>query len=191
MAEKTFTPPNHPNLTLPVMTLKGNPYMKVAYRLQWFVEDVKRYTIKSEPLVQTDTMARVRVTVSIFDDNGNVIRVAESTKTETKADFADFYEKAETGALGRALASLGYGTAQAAADLDEGDRIVDAPLSVPVGVSPVSLAFNPIPQSALSSSDSPKKPSSFRKQKTVGASPETPPAAAPVATAVGSDSEWT
>ena len=36
-------------------------------------------------------------------------------------------EKSETGAIGRALANLGYGT-QFAPDLDEQDRIVDSPV---------------------------------------------------------------
>ena len=36
-------------------------------------------------------------------------------------------EKAETGSIGRALALLGYGTQFCADELDEGDRIVDAP----------------------------------------------------------------
>lgn len=39
---------------------------------------------------------------------------------EVKSSFADYAEKAETGAIGRALAALGYGTLQTF-DL-EGDR---------------------------------------------------------------------
>ena len=50
-------------------------------------------------------------------------------KTEHVKHFADFMEKSITGALGRALSQLGYGTAYALADLDEGVRIVDAPQS--------------------------------------------------------------
>jgi hypothetical protein len=38
-------------------------------------------------------------------------------------------EKAETGAIGRALALIGYGTQFCADELDEGDRIVDAPVA--------------------------------------------------------------
>ena len=41
--------------------------------------------------------------------------------SESKRDFADYLEKAETKAVGRALAMLGYGT-QFAPDLDEGNR---------------------------------------------------------------------
>jgi len=48
--------------------------------------------------------------------------------SETRAHFPDFIEKSETKAIGRALAALGYGT-QHAADLDEGMRVADAPVT--------------------------------------------------------------
>lgn len=52
---------------------------------------------------------------------------ATGTKSEKAASFADYVEKAETGAIGRALAALGYGT-QFAPELSEEHRIVDAPV---------------------------------------------------------------
>jgi hypothetical protein len=48
--------------------------------------------------------------------------------SESKRDFGDFIEKAETKAVGRALAMLGYGTQFTAAEFDEGERIVDSPV---------------------------------------------------------------
>jgi len=54
--------------------------------------------------------------------------IGTGTKSENAASFADFGEKAETGAIGRALAALGYGT-QFAPELDEGHRIVDSPVA--------------------------------------------------------------
>src|SRR2546422_8919831 len=67
--------------------------------------------------------------VSIFravakDGKGGV---GMGTKSEKAASFPDFIEKAETGAIGRALAALGYGT-QFAPELNEEHRIVDAPV---------------------------------------------------------------
>lgn len=53
--------------------------------------------------------------------------IGTGTKSENAASFADFGEKAETGAIGRALAALGYGT-QFAPELDEEHRIVDSPV---------------------------------------------------------------
>jgi len=54
--------------------------------------------------------------------------IATGTKSEKAASFPDYIEKAETGAIGRALAALGYGT-QFAPELDEEHRIVDAPVN--------------------------------------------------------------
>ena len=54
--------------------------------------------------------------------------IATGTKSEKAASFGDFLEKAETGAIGRALAALGYGTQFAGDEFDERHRIVDAPV---------------------------------------------------------------
>jgi hypothetical protein len=67
------------------------------------------------------------VAASITDERGRVI--ATAMKTEYSENFADYVEKAETGAVARALAVAGYGT-ESALDLDEGydqDRLADAP----------------------------------------------------------------
>jgi hypothetical protein len=55
--------------------------------------------------------------------------------TETKAGFEDYVERAETRALGRALAALGIGTQFVGQDLTEGEHIVDAPVAQPVDAS--------------------------------------------------------
>src|SRR5262249_37755736 len=47
--------------------------------------------------------------------------------SESAKDFGDFAEKASTKSLGRALLALGYGTAFAP-EMDEGERVVDAPV---------------------------------------------------------------
>ena len=62
---------------------------------------------------------------TIKDNFGNV--VATARKKETEAGFPDYIEKAETGAIGRALAMCGYGTLQAP-EFDEQDRLADAPV---------------------------------------------------------------
>src|SRR5207244_7317493 len=53
---------------------------------------------------------------------------ATATKSEKAASFPDYIEKAETGAVGRALAMLGYGTQFTGDELNEEHRIVDAPV---------------------------------------------------------------
>jgi hypothetical protein len=53
--------------------------------------------------------------------------IATARKKETEIGFPDYIEKAETGAIGRALAMCGYGTLQAL-ECDEQDRLADAPV---------------------------------------------------------------
>ena len=53
--------------------------------------------------------------------------VATARKKETEIGFPAYIEKAEAGAIGRALAMWGYGTLQAP-EFDEQDRLVDAPV---------------------------------------------------------------
>jgi hypothetical protein len=48
--------------------------------------------------------------------------------TETQAGFADYVERAETRALGRALAVLGFGTQFVGQDLSEMPHVVDSPV---------------------------------------------------------------
>jgi len=76
------------------------------------------------------------VAASITDGLGRTI--ATAMKTEYSENFADYIEKAETGAIARALAVAGYGT-ESALDLDEGyeqDRPADAPASGrPINIS--------------------------------------------------------
>jgi hypothetical protein len=54
--------------------------------------------------------------------------MATGTKSEKAASFPDFIEKAETGAIGRALAALGFGTQFCGDEWEEAHRIVDAPV---------------------------------------------------------------
>lgn len=115
---------------LPLLNLKGKPYLQVAQRIVWFAEEVERYTISSDVtmLGTTGEASLAKVTVTTFNAQGDVLRSVTDFKQESKKDFPDFIEKSVTGALGRCLASLGFGTAYAIADLDEGARIVDSPV---------------------------------------------------------------
>ncbi len=116
--------------TLPLMNLKGKPYMMVAHRIVWFNEDTEggSFSIETENLVLTEDRSVIKATVRVFDKDGKLVKQGVGTKSESKKDFGDFIEKAETGAIGRAITMLGYGTAYALADLDEGARIIDSPV---------------------------------------------------------------
>lgn len=138
---------------LPLVNLKGREYLMVAYRIQWMNEEVPNFTIETSLVEVSDTQTIARATVCIRNEAGLVVKAATATKRETKSDFSDHTEKAETAAVGRALALLGYGTQFALADLDEGNRLADSPLT------------NNKSTSETKSADTPPKRSPFRKNK--------------------------
>jgi hypothetical protein len=109
---------------LPLLNLRGKEYLEVKYRLVWFREEHPDWAIETELLAVNPESAYSRAIIK--DEHGRII--ATSHKFESKKGFPDFIEKAETGAIGRALALIGYGTQFCADELDEGDRIVDAPV---------------------------------------------------------------
>lgn len=151
---------------LPLMQLKGKDYLIVAYRLLWLNDEYKNFTISTSFLSLTDNEAVAHAVITIKDENGNTVKQATGTKREDKKSFADFTEKAETGAIGRACAALGLGTAQALADLDEGVRIVDAPLEGPKQTVIASGAMTVIDGTeAPQKMEIPPSKSSFRKPK--------------------------
>lgn len=107
---------------LPLINLKGKDYLQVAHRLVWFREEHPAWSIQTE-IVRLDE--KVAVFKALITDHAGLI-LATSHKAEHQGHFSDYMEKAETGAIGRALALIGYGT-QFAPDLNEEDRIVDSP----------------------------------------------------------------
>lgn len=102
----------------------GREYLPVAARLVWFRGEHSDWGIVTEPLEINQEMQYAIFRASIFNEEGRLI--ATATKREDVRGFADWLEKAETGAVGRALALCGYGT-QFAPEMDEGERLADAP----------------------------------------------------------------
>lgn len=177
---KTVTTPK--GTSLPLTNLKGKDYLMVAYRLQWLVEEQPNFDINTDFLSVNDEQTIARAKVTLFDKDGKFIKAATATKRETKKDFSDHTEKAETSAIGRCLAMLGYGTQFALADLDEGDRLADSPLSSPKSETKSEPPVVGVPEEA--------KKKSFRKPAPA-AKVETP-VEAPVAaqTPAASASGW-
>jgi hypothetical protein len=112
-------------------------YLNVQNRLIWFIRDQRAliaagmaqtsYTIQTE-LVEHDREAGwAHFKTSVRDVLGNEATMYGS---ESVRDFPDYIEKASTKSLGRALLLLGYGTAFTS-EIDEGDRVVDAPVPSP------------------------------------------------------------
>lgn len=108
-----------------LIDLKGKAYLQVMWRLVWFREEHPDWCIdtKLEQLTENHAVFSAK----IMDDNG--LQKSAGYGSESVKDFRDFVEKAETKAVGRALAMLGYGT-QFAPEMDEEDRIVDSPVAL-------------------------------------------------------------
>lgn len=117
-----------------LINLKGKPYLPVAGRIAIIRSENKPYSIKTTPLQIDMEQGFAVFQAEVWLDG---ILLGMGTKQESKRDFPDFVEKAETGAIGRALAISGFGTMYALQDFDEGERLADAPVTVkpkkPVG----------------------------------------------------------
>ena len=98
-------------------------YLPVAARIAWFRKDHPYWAIITEVEQLADKAIVMKATIK--DVTGAIIATAR--KKETEAGFPDYIEKAETGAIGRALAMCGYGTLQAP-EFDEQDRLADTPV---------------------------------------------------------------
>ena len=98
-------------------------YLPVAARIAWFRKEHPMWSIITRVEKWGDKAVVMKAIIK--DMLGTVIATAR--KKETEIGFPDYIEKAETGAIGRALAMCGYGTLQAP-EFDEQERLADAPV---------------------------------------------------------------
>ena len=156
---RAFNPNDH---LIQLKTREGyKDYLPVQWRLVWFREQCPEGTVTTEEVIidldrEVEEEAYVwnserrrsekvvkhgrgyaRFRATVTDGKGGS---ATGTKSENAASFPDYIEKAETGAIGRALAALGYGT-QFAPEMDEAHRLVDSPVE-PQRQSAASYAAN-------------------------------------------------
>lgn len=134
-----FNPSEH------MIKLKTKDYLQVQWRLVWFREDHPDWTINADCLEHDENHAIFKAV--ILDADG--VQKSSGHGSESKKDFADFLEKAETKAIGRALAMLGYGTQFAGNELDEGERIVDSPVQPKQDKQEEKPEEKPIPVKSL------------------------------------------
>jgi hypothetical protein len=105
--------------------VSGSDYLEVKWRLVWLRDLHPDAGIETELVSHADDVAVFRAQVTIPGGGS-----ATGWGTESAGDFRDYLEKAETKALGRALAALGFGT-QFCPDFEFGaavGRVVDSPV---------------------------------------------------------------
>ena len=107
MSDETERPPFDPTRLLTTIRTKQGPkpYLPLWGRVAWLRHDHPTARIISEELFATDKAARFCCTITLMDG-----ACAVAHAYETAGAFPDFYEKAESSALSRACAMLGYGT---------------------------------------------------------------------------------
>ena len=98
-------------------------YLPVAARIAWFRREHPDWSIITKMIESANKAIVMKAVIKVA--SGRIIATAR--KRETEIGFPDYIEKAETGAIGRALALCGYGTLQAP-DFDEQERLADSPI---------------------------------------------------------------
>jgi hypothetical protein len=101
-------------------------YLEVKWRVLMFREKYPHGVITTEETCVDLDRGYARYKATVADGEGGH---ATGYGTETKADFPDFCERAETRALGRAMAVLGFGTQFVGQDLAEMPHMADAPVA--------------------------------------------------------------
>lgn len=122
-AKKSFNPEDY------LTKIKKNDYLEVKWRIKWFRHDHPGGNIDTTPMVIGDATI-IKATVA----DGNGVALASGIATVRAAESKNItwagreFEKAETAAIGRALAVAGFGT-QFTDDFDEGDYLADSPVA--------------------------------------------------------------
>jgi hypothetical protein len=117
----SFEPGRHLSL------VNGKDYLEVKWRLVWLRSEHPNASIETELIAHANGEAIFRALVNIPDGGS-----ATGWGSEDAQGFGDYIEKAETKAIGRALAALGFGT-QFCGDFDFGaatGRVVDSPVAM-------------------------------------------------------------
>lgn len=113
-----FNPKDH------ITKLKGKDYLEVKWRQVWFRTDHPLGNIETEMLQCEPPVFKA----TIYTADGQRLGTGHGSATASgnKVWSGREIEKAETAAIGRALANAGYGTQFTAEE--EGDNLADAPV---------------------------------------------------------------
>lgn len=104
---------------------RGNDYLVVQGRVLLFRLEHPDWTVETDAVLMTDTAAVFKATIR--NPEGRIISTGHGKATEagTKNLSGRYIEKAETSAIGRALALAGFGTDDS---LDDSDYLADSPV---------------------------------------------------------------
>lgn len=122
MTTSTFDPGQH------LSSIKGQDYLEVKWRLVWLRNEHPEAVITTKLESHDGDRAIFSARVDIPSGGS-----ATGWGSETEGSFGNYIEKAETKAIGRALAALGFGT-QFCAEFDDGPEtgvLADAPVQRP------------------------------------------------------------
>lgn len=117
MANSTFDPAQH------LTKIKGQDYLEVKWRLAWLRSEHPDAVLTTE--LHSHENGRAIFTAHVQIPNGGS---ATGWGSETVDTFENYIEKAETKAIGRALAAVGFGT-QFCDDFNDTGAIADAPVA--------------------------------------------------------------
>lgn len=122
MSDQTekFNPSKH------LIDMKGRGYLETKWRLVWMRSEHPDWRVGTEII----SFEPVVVKATIYDAGGQPVATAHAGALDNgKAVWSGrSIEKAETAAIGRALAHAGYGTQFAGAEMDDRDHLADAPV---------------------------------------------------------------
>ena len=121
MSEQPFDPSRY------ITKVGSADYLQVMWRLVW-LRDTYPHASLTTRLIEHQVGEYAVFEATVQDGQGGV---AMGHGSETPRDFRDYLEKAETKAIGRALAALGFGTQFSAYEFggeDTDDRPVDSPV---------------------------------------------------------------
>lgn len=140
--------------------VNGSDYLEVKWRLVWLRDQHPDAVVETELMSHADNLAVFRAHVTLPGGGA-----ATGWGTESAGDFRDYLEKAETKALGRALAALGFGT-QFCPDFEFGaavGRVVDSPVKAARAARPAATGDRNEP--AAVSAIGPDQPATQRQMR--------------------------
>jgi hypothetical protein len=114
-----------------LMDMRGKKYLETKYRIQWFRDKHPKGCISTEKVQDEPLLFKA----TVYDEEGAVLATGYASTPPPKGNevwASRRYEKAETGAIGRALGHAGFGS-QFAVDVDDTDdettsgHLADAP----------------------------------------------------------------